>query len=821
MNGQNLKIAIRRITRNFKSNLLIFAGLVIGLTSCLVIYTKINYELSFDKYHTQSKNIFRVVRVTSGLEYTNGGLEYRTGVHFPLPALLKKTIPELRDVVAMYYLNGQKIIIPATDSKVEKSFVLDDGIVLTEPAFFNVFDFGKPGIKWLRGEGNQVLDKPFTAVITEKIAHKLFADQDPIGQDILLLNTKFTIEGVIQDLPENTDLPFKVLLSFRTFSEKLHPGFASDWGSLSDNFQCYVVLNNKSDVLSVEKKIKDIYSSNAGAERLEGRQFKLQSFSKVHKESQFGNYNNRTVSAGLLLALTLIGTFIFLIASFNYSNFFLAETIKQKKQIALKLILGSKPYSIFFQFITESMLVNFIALVVSLQFTVPIIRNFYSFIDIPQGFIPKIGVSAFLFFLLLLLAGSFLSVIFSVLNLKLKSLSALLKKAGSVNSSNSGKRNNFGKVSVILQFVVAQTVIIATLIIVKQIYFINHTDLGYKTENIIYARLPENAALKLNALSTEFLSVPSVKEVSFSSVLPAESQSWSNFGLFINNEKKSIDAELKSIDSSYLKLCSFDLIAGRNLTAGDTVNSIVVNMEFLTELGISDPNQALSMNIEGIGKNGSYIKGIVKDFHSGSLHDKIRPCLFYINPRSYSTVNIKMTASGNTVKGKSGIATGDLQRLSDKWKIIFPDQVFEYKILSDRIADYYQSEHKALNLFLLFAAITIFLCVLGILGLSLSMNERRTKEIGLRKVNGATVSEVIVLLNKDFVKWVAIAFVIAIPIAWYSMHKWLENFAYKTGLSWWIFGLAGIMALGIALITVSWQSLRAATRNPVEVLRYE
>ncbi len=821
MNGQNLKIAIRRITRNFKSNLLIFAGLVIGLTSCLVIYTKINYELSFDKYHTQSKNIFRVVRVTSGLEYTNGGLEYRTGVHFPLPALLKKTIPELRDVVAMYYLNGQKIIIPATDSKVEKSFILEDGIVLTEPAFFNVFDFGKPGIKWLRGEGNQVLDKPFTAVITENIAHKLFADQDPIGKDILLLNTKFTIEGVIQDLPENTDLPFKVLLSFRTFSEKLHRGFASDWGSLSDNFQCYVVLNNKSDVLSVEKKFKDIYSSNAGAERLEGRQFKLQSLSKVHKESQFGNYNNRTVSAGLLLALTLIGTFIFLIASFNYSNFFLAETIKQKKQIALKLILGSKPYSIFFQFITESMLVNFIALVVSMQFTVPIIRNFYSFIDIPQGYIPKIGVSIFLFVLLLLLAGSFLSVIFSIFNLKLKSLSALLKKAGSVNSRNSGKRNNFGKVSVILQFVVTQTVIIATLIIVKQIYFINHTDLGYKTENIIYARLPENAALKLNALSTEFLSVPSVKEVSFSSVLPAESESWSNFGLFINNEKKSIDAELKSIDSSYLKLYSFDLIAGRNLTAGDTVNSIVVNMEFLTELGISDPNQALSLNIEGIGKNGSYIKGIVKDFHSGSLHDKIRPCLFYINPRSYSTVNIKLTASGNTVKGKSGIPTGELQRLSDKWKIIFPGQVFEYKFLSDRIADYYQSEHKALNLFLLFAAITIFLCVLGILGLSLSMNERRTKEIGLRKVNGATVSEVIVLLNKDFVKWVAIAFVIAIPIAWYSMHKWLENFAYKTGLSWWIFLLAGVLALGIALLTVSWQSWTAATRNPVEALRYE
>lgn len=818
MIGQYLRIAIRRITRNYKSNLLIFTGLVIGLTSCLVIYTKINYELSFDNYHTQSKNIYRTVRVTSGLEYTNGGLEYRTGVHFPLPAAFKKSIPELHDIVSMFYLYGQKINIPDKDSTVEKSFVLDDGIVMTEPSFFSVFDFGKAGIKWLRGEGKQVLDKPFTAVITEKTAQKLFGAEDPIGRDLIIFKTKFTIEGVIRDLPENTDLPFKVLLSLRTFSEKLNPGFTSDWGSLSDNFQCYVVLNNKSNIKSVEQKFKEIYTTNAGSEKLEGRQFKLQSLSNVHKESQYGNFHNRTVSAGLLLALTLIGGFIFLIASFNYSNFVLAETIKQKNQIALKIILGSRPFSIFTQYFTESMLVNFCALLVASQFTLPIIRNFYSFIDIPQEYTPHIGSSELLFVVILLFTGSFLAVIFSVFKLKLKSLSTLLKRG---DTGYSGKGNSFGKVSVILQFVVAQTVIIATLVIVKQIYFINHTRLGYDTENIIFTRLPDNAVPKLSSLTAELLSVPAVKQVSFSSVLPAESQSWSNFSLFINNEKKSIDAEVKSIDSSYLKLYSFDFLAGQNLTAGDTVNSIVVNMEFLTELGISDPDQALRLNIEGIAKNGANIKGVVRDFHSGSLHGQIRPCLFYNNPQAFSTVSIKMSPSGNNTRIKSGITQTDIERLSEKWMKVFPDQVAEYKFLSDRIAEYYKSEHKALNLFMLFAAITIFLCILGILGLSLSMNERRTKEIGLRKVNGAKVAEVIFLLNKDFVKWVAAAFLIAIPIAWFIMHKWLENFAYKTGLSWWIFFLAGFLALGIALLTVSLQSRRAAMRNPVEALRYE
>ena len=818
MNGQYFKIAIRRITRNYKSNLLIFASLVIGLTSCLVLYTKVNYELSFDNYHTQSKNTYRVVRVTSGLEYTNGGLEYRTGVHFPLPEAFKKSVPELRDVVAMFYLYGQKINIPAKDSTVEKSFTLDDGVVMTEPSFFNVFDFGKTGLKWLRGEGKQVLDKPFTAVITEKTAQKLFAGEDPVGRELITIGTKFTIEGVIQDFPENTDLPFKVLLSLRTFSEKLNPGFTTDWGSLSDNFQCYVVLNNRNDVVSAEKKFKEIYGLNAGSARLEGRQFKLQPLSRVHKESQYGNYNNRTVSSGLLLALTLIGTFIFLIASFNYSNFFLAETIKQRKQIALRLILGSKPVSVFFQFLTESLLVNFVAMVISLQLTLPVIKNFYSFIDIPQGYLPEINLSFLMLVIGLLFAGSILSIIFSMLNLNLKSLSNLLKGS---DSGYSVRGNAFGKTSVILQFVVAQSVIIATLFIVKQIYFINHKDLGYKTDNIIYAGLPENPKSKLPTLSAELLSDPGIKGVSFSSVVPAESRQWTSFSTYINNQEKRIDAEIKFVDSSYLDLYSFTLVAGQNFSSRDTSAAIILNSEFLLEIGFKNADEAIGAIINGPNGMRLNIKGVVGDFHSGSLRNEIRPCVFFNNPGGFGIVNIKLVSSGSSDKYKTIALPGEIDKINKIWKNVFPDQVFRYTFLNDRIAGYYKSDYKALNLFFLFASITVFLCILGILGLSLSMNERRTKEIGLRKVNGATISEVMILLNRNFIYWVAMAFVIACPIAFYAMHKWLQNFAYKTELSWWIFVVSGIIACGIALLTVSWQSWRAAARNPVEALRYE
>ena len=818
MNRQYFKIAIRRIIRNYKSNLLIFIGLILGFTSCLIIYTKITYELSFDSSHTQSKNIYRIVRVTSGLEYTSGGLEYRTGVYYGLPGEIKRSVPEIRNVVSMFYLYGQKIIIPARDTIRGKSFNLDDGVVFTEPSFFEIFDFGSNGIHWLNGEGKQVLDRPFTAIITEEISHRLFSDQDPVGREIFLFGRNFTVEGVIQDFPENSDFPFKVILSLPTFTEKIYPGATTNWDALTDNFQCYVVLNNRSDVASIEKKFKGIYGPHADGDYAERRQFKLQPLAGVHKESEYGNYNNRTVSTGLLLAITLIGTFIFLIACFNYSNFFLAETVKQKKQIALKLILGSKPVSVFFQFFTESLLVNLVALALSLQLTIPVINNFYAFIDIPRDYLTGIGFSSLSFILLLLFAGSFLSVIFSIFNLKLKSLSSLLKGS---DSGYSGRGNLFGKGSVVLQFIVAQSVIIATFFIIKQIYFINHKELGYNTENIIFARLPENSVTRLTALKSELLSLPSTEGVSFSSVLPAEAQSWTTFGVLAGDEVKTIDAELKSVDTSYINIYSFTLLAGNNFSSTDTANTILVNREFLTETGIRTSEEAVGLNIRGPAGNPMIIKGVVEDFHSGSLHDQIRPCVFTCNPRGFSTINIKMLQPEVRGEVRKNLIAEDITRINDIWGKIFPGEAFPYMFLTDRIAGYYKSDQKALNLFLLFAAITIFLCILGILGLSLSMNERRTKEIGLRKVNGATVYEIIVLLNKDFVKWVVFAYLIALPVAWIAIHNWLQNFAYRTELSWWVFILSGLLALSIAAVTVSLQSWRAATRNPVEALRYE
>ncbi len=818
MTGQNFKIALRRIVRNYKSSLLIFSGLVIGLTSCLIVYTKITYELSFDKSHTQSQNTYRVVRVTSGLEYTDDGLEYRTGVHFPFPDEIKKTIPELQNVVTMFYLFGQKIIIPTNDSTMERSYALRDGVVFTESTFFDVFDFGNSDNRWVAGEGKQVLDRPFTAVLTEEAAKKLFEDQNPIGKDIIVAGTKFTIEGVIMDFPDNTDFPFKMLLSLDTFYNNLYPGSLTDWGNLSDSYQCYVVLNKRSEPKSIEEKFRQTYSTHADGDMADRRLFKLQTLADVHKESRFGNYNNRTVSRGLLVAMTIISTFIFLIASFNYSNFFLTETLKQNKQIALKLILGSRLKSVYLQFLTESLIVTFVALIVSVQITLAVIEKYYSFIDIPSGYKPAIDLAGILFVISLLLLTGILSTVFSFLNLKVKSLSTLLKTS---DPATPGKENLFGRASVILQFIVAQSVIIATLFIVKQIFFINNSDLGYVTENIIYSPLPQNQNEKLNTLEKELLALPGISKVSYSSVLPAVSTSWTSLSIFRGDEEIKIDAEIKSVDTSYMDLYAFTFLSGNNFSRYDTGSSVIVNKEFLTETGFNNVDEAIGTQIRGYGNFNGSIRGVVQDFHSGSLHNEIRPCLFINNPSSYNTVNIRLSYTEASKNRESEILPGDLDKINEIWGTVFPDQPLEYRFLSDRIEEYYKSESKALNLFLLFASITIFLCILGMTGLSLSINERKTKEIGIRKVNGARVLEILFMLNKNFVKWISFAFIFAVPVSWYGIHKWLENFAYKTELSWWIFLISGIMALIIAILTVTSQSYKAATMNPVGALRYE
>jgi ABC-type antimicrobial peptide transport system permease subunit len=385
-------------------------------------------------------------------------------------------------------------------------------------------------------------------------------------------------------------------------------------------------------------------------------------------------------------------------------------------------------------------------------------------------------------------------------------LSSLLRGTFRVDSV---ENNYFRKASVVLQFIVAQIVIMVSIFIFKQMNFINNKDLGYDSENIICAGLPESPGSTLATLSNQLLSVPGVTGVSFSSVPPARAQQWTSVTLVRNNEQEKLDAEIKFIDTAYLNLYNFRIIAGKNFSSTDST-AVIVNKEFIFESGFANAEESIGKVIDGPGVR-CYIVGVVDDFNSGSLHDGIRPCLFFVNPGGFRSVNIKVASSGG----------GIIDRIQENWRIIFPEENFQYQFLDDAIDSYYKSERKTFNLLILFSGVTIFLCILGVLGLSLSMNHKRIKEIGLRRVNGATIQQILYLLNRDFMNWILIAFIISVPVSWYFVFRWLQNFAFKTSISWWVFILAGLIVTGISLFVLSVQSYNAAASNPVESLRNE
>lgn len=815
MNNQVLKFVLRRISKKGKLTFLIFIGLVIGLTTSMVAYLKVNYELSFDRNHTQADNTYRICRINA--DYLGGESEYRAGTYFPLPELAKKNIPEINNIVKLFYRNGGEIQVSSKEDQ-EKKIKVDNGIVFTESSFFDIFDFGKGERRWINNQGDEVLSSPFTAVLTQKTAKKFFGNKNPIGQSIVYEGIKYDVIGVVKDFPQNTDFPFKVFLSISTFIYKLNPGIENNWGSLYDSFHCYVVLKPNSDLKAIEHKLKTIYSEHSGDINGTRQFFELQALNKVHKEIKYGNFNMRTVSSELLGAISLFGIFIFLIACFNYSNFFLAETSKAEKQTAIKRIIGGNTFSIVYHFFIESFVVVLSAFMVSLPLVAIIVNKFYSFIDIPKGFYPEINLSLLVFMVLILFVGSFLPVFLSTFNLRAKSLSSIIKKN---NPSSSSTSINFKKSSVIFQFIVAQAMIIVTLVVLKQIHFINNKDLGFKPDNIIVAKLPEHDIIKLERIKNELISMPEIREVSYSSVSPAEALSWNGVGISVYDKKNEIDTENKLVDNSYFDIYSFNFISGSKFLPNDTINTIIVNREFVSTAGFINEKDALGAAVYGISYQPVYIKGVVENFHSGSLHNQIRPCVFQNIHRWYRTVNIKLTSLKGENYNNQEALLENIDKIAKKWANIYPEEDFNYSFLDDRIANYYQSEHKTLKIFSLLALLCVLLCAMGILSLSVSMNEVRIKEIGIRKVNGAKIGEVVSLLNYDFIKWVIIALIIASPLAYYAMNKWLENFAYKTDLSWWIFTAAGIIALFIALITVSWQSWRAARKNPVEALRYE
>lgn len=815
------KLALRNISKHKTSTIINIFGLIVGITCCIVIFAKVKYEGSFDTFHSESDRIYRIVRITSGLEYLKGKPEYRAGIFPAFPHAIREEIPEVEKVAIVSYMHGATFGVPVNnDLNNLQLFNEKEGVTILEPEFFEIFDFSEAPLEWYYGDPESSLGQPFTVVLTRKMADKYFKGQDVLGQTLVMNGeTKLRVKGIISDFPTNTNFPFNVLVSYATLTE-LYKGIQNNWGGLNDFHQCFIKLADQTSPGVIEEKLKQIHGEHRDNYMIDERLFKLQPLRNMHFDEDFRghNFNKSIFPHQVKITLLAIAIFLILIVCINYNNLSIAISSSRNREIAIRKVMGSKIKNLIAQFIGESLIITTLSMVIAIIVATHLMQRYHDFFGLPHMFrIQPSGQNlAFMVgFLLIisLISGAFPSLLFA----KLKPVTVFEKKNWGL--FNKGLR--FNRSSVMLQFIVTQIMLICTIIIFKQLYFINTTDLGFHRAGILTVRLPNNHSNERKIFEHQMNQVPSIKQVSFSSSSAAVSNSYGEVRYSHNGIENEIDVEWKYTDENFITTYGLELLYGRNFSRTDSSFNIIVNEEFFRELEFTDISEGIGKVVRIQGDDATVI-GIVKDCHSNSLYAHIRPSVFINNSRGFWLAGINY----HVLESKNGATFNYLRDLisevESSWKSVYQgNSVFQYEFMEDTLDRYYRDEIRFSRTVNLFTMLMVFISCLGIIGFSFYSIKKKTREIAIRKVNGARSQNVITIFASGYFTMILVSVIIAAPVAYYAMNRWLEHFAYKTEISWWIFALSGLLTLLITLITISMQSWKAAGRNPVEALRYE
>ncbi len=794
-----LKTALRNLSRHKSHSIINVAGLAVGFAAFLLIFLVIQYEQSFDNFHLKKDKIYRLVR--------NGknavGKEYRAGVPFPVSQALRTDFPQLANVAAIYGSGNTQVNVTAPDGTVLKKFKEQRGVVIAEPQFFQMFNF-----PLLQGNIEKAISEPNTALLTKEIAAKYFDDwRIAVGKTISIFGKSIKVNGILDNPPVNTDFPLKVIVSYATFTKEFN---LNDWGSISDYNYCFVQLGDKNSQSQFDKLLVGFVDKHIKAVN-PNYDIALQPLKEMHYDERYGNFNGRTFSKDLILALSLIGLFLLIIACVNFINLTTAQAVNRAREVGVRKVLGSNRAQLILQFLGETGTISVIALIGSLiivSIGLPFLNNL---LEIHLSISILYSLKLILFTFCALLVVTFLSGFYPALVLSAFKSADVLKSAVSTDNK---KGIFFRRGLVVFQFVIAQALIIGTLIVASQMDYFQTADMGFNKKAIINAGFPGDSLsrTKTGVLQSELLKVPGVEDVSFSVFKPSADGGWYTDMLLDNhNNESGVVVSLKPADTSYFRLYDLKLVAGRIYFPSDTMREFVLNETAVRKLGIQDPNKAIGkpINVNGVTFP---IVGVVKDFHENSLRDPIGPVVMSTMKDAYGMANIKI----DMTKAKTVIAA-----MEKMWNKDFPDYVFEYNFLDQSIADYYKQENQLSQLYKIFAVIAIFISCLGLYGLVSFMAVRRKKEIGIRKVLGAPVSNIVFMLSKEFTILITIAFLIASPIAWYFMHQWLQQYTYRIMIGVGFFVATIISSICIAWLTVGYTAVKAATANPVKSLRTE
>jgi putative ABC transport system permease protein len=808
------KTAFRSLTRNRNYTIINIAGLAVGVAVCMMIFIIIQFQTSFDNFHSKKDRIYRVLTEYHHADAAN--IVYGKDVPFPMPIGLKTAFPKIEQVAPIYASQNDQLLVPDNNGTPAKIFKEQRGVFFTEPSFFKIFDFPV-----LAGSYASLKD-PNNVLLTKEMAEKYFGDwKTAMGKTIKLDAGGYIFEhgteilkvsGILATIPANTDFQLKLVVSYGTGFTGSLMAKSTDWEDRTNaDFGCYIMLPPKISVDNFNRQLR------AYSRKVESPDDKdshvIEPLSAVHYDTQVGDYSNKTISHQLLNVLWLIAAFILLIACVNFINLSTAQAVNRAKEVGVRKVLGSNKFQLQIQFIIETFLIVTGAVMLATVITTLALPSVNQLLELSlsASILSNPAIILFLFTVTIVvtaLAGLYPSVVLSRFN----PVNALKSKI-TANTSGISLRRGL----VVFQFIIAQALIIGTLIIVKQMNYFMNQPLGFDKNAIVNVpfRTDSLRLSRLDYLKKQLLSVNGVQAVSFSSNTPVEdvNDMWSTFKFNHAIKETDFKAILKFADNEYVPAYKLPLVAGRNLQQSNMVSEFLVNESFVKNLGLKNPEDILNKEISMWGDNiKAPVVGVLKDFNDRSFRNDLAPMLMTTDNVMYNQAGIKLATTN---------ISSTLQSVKKIWEQTFPNFVYEYRFLDDKIEGFYKQENQLAQLYKIFAAIAIFLSCLGLYGLSSFMAVQRIKEVGIRKVLGATAGNIVYLFSKEFIILIAIAFAIATPIAWYYMHEWLQDYVYRINISWWLFAAGGLVAIIIALATISFQAIKAAIANPVKSLRTE
>ena len=794
------RTAFRNLSRNRSYAFINVAGLAVGVAACLLIFLVIQYEKSFDQFHKNKERIYRVVTRYNGPD----GVTYSKGIAFPVGKQLALDFPQLKHVASVMSAQGDQITVVDENSRATESKFKERGLFFIEPAFFEIFNF-----PFLAGNPSTALSAPNTVVMTQQAAEKYFGDwHKAIGRSVKYQENQICkVTGILKNMPDNTDFPIQVAISFKSDRRDTLVDWVSTYGGLNT----FVVLSPEMDANKFDRSLAAFGQKHIPAEYAKRQAPVLQPLATIHFDKRFGNFNYRTFSKELITALGLIGAFLLVIACINFINLATAQAVNRAKEVGVRKVLGSGKRQLIWQFLSESFIITAVAVTIAfvIAFSVlPLLNGLLQTKVSLQFNATIITFTALIVLTVTLLSGLYPAIVMSGFN----PITALKNKFTSRTIGGISLRRGL----VVLQFTVAQALIIGTLIVVSQMNYFKTASMGFDKEAIVTIPIPNDSIsqTKMHTLETQLRQQPGVRNVSFGIFSLSDNGHWGSDFVFDNATRQTnFDADLKWADANVFKTYDLKILAGRAYEPSDTVREFVVNETTVNKLGIRNPQEIIGKKISfWDGQVKGTVVGVVNDFHSHSLAKPMTAVVMSTWKDVYQTMAIKL---------QSKEAKETLSAIEKLWKTTYPENVYEYQFLDEKIASFYRQEDQISQLYKIFAGIAVFISCLGLYGLVSFMSVQRTKEIGIRKVLGASVINIVYLFSKEFTILIGIAFLIATPLAYFFMNSWLENFSYRISIGLGIFLLTIIASITIAWLTVGYRAIRAATANPVKSLRTE